>query len=182
MWKLNTVGGSNQMIFSLSQNCIKNITRSCLNNSFPIITSKCEYIKCFTELAASCNFVVQRSTVSNQHLDWSTSKTDIRKKKREMKMKISKQLKHYSIQRGIFMFDHSLQLSDVYDCIWRLPFMRGFLIFLWLAVMFPETYLEVVSVHPLYRCQWGRHRKHHAEHHNDQGVNTADQLHKGRPR
>lgn len=81
MWKLNTVGGSNQMIFSLWQNCIKNITRSCLNNSFPIITSKCEYIKCFTELAASCNFVVQRSTVSNQHLDWSTSKTDIRKKK-----------------------------------------------------------------------------------------------------
>lgn len=80
------------------------------------------------------------------------------------------------------MFDHSLQLSDVYDCIWRLPFMRGFLIFLWLAVMFPETYLEVVSVHPLYRCQWGRHRKHNAEHHNDQGVNTADQLHKGRPR
>lgn len=66
MWKLNTVGGSNQMIFSLWQNCIKNITRSCLNNSFPIITSKCEYIKCFTELAASCNFVVQRSTVSNQ--------------------------------------------------------------------------------------------------------------------
>lgn len=110
MWKLNTVGGSNQMIFSLWQNCIKNITRSCLNNSFPIITSKCEYIKCFTELAASCNFVVQRSTVSNQHLDWSTSKTDIRKKKKEMKMKISKQLKHYSIQRGIFMFDHSLQL------------------------------------------------------------------------
>lgn len=83
MWKLNTVGGSNQMIFSLWQNCIKNITRSCLNNSFPIITSKCEYIKCFTELAASCNFVVQRSTVSNQHLDWSTSKTDIRKKKRD---------------------------------------------------------------------------------------------------
>lgn len=82
MWKLNTVGGSNQMTFSLWQNCIKNITRSCLNNSFPIITSKCEYIKCFTELAASCNFVVQRSTVSNQHLDWSISKTDIRKKKK----------------------------------------------------------------------------------------------------
>lgn len=51
--------------------------------SAQIFTSECEYIKCFTELAAYCNFVVQRSTVSNQHLDWSNSKTDIRKKRDE---------------------------------------------------------------------------------------------------
>lgn len=177
MWKLNTVGGSNQMIFSLWQNCIKNITRSCLNNSFPIITSKCEYIKCFTELAASCNFVVQRSTVSNQHLDWSISKTDIRKKKKRDENENIKAIKTlFNTKRNFYVWS----LAAVIWCL-RL-YLRGFLIFLWLAVMFPETYLEVVSVHPLYRCQWGRHRKHHAEHHNDQGVNTADQLHKGRPR
>lgn len=51
--------------------------------SAQIFTSECEYIKCFTELAAYCNFVVQRSTVSNQQLDWSNSKTDIRKKRDE---------------------------------------------------------------------------------------------------
>lgn len=68
MVKLNTVGGSNQMIifFTLTKLHQK---YQLGHVSAQIFTSECEYIKCFTELAAYCNFVVQRSTVSNQHLD-----------------------------------------------------------------------------------------------------------------